>query len=103
MQDYGGRTGPGWDCGRCRLNGPNNLLLHCRFYDSMIKGQFIMANQPNPHMIGLWEGTGAPERNPRDTGRMCKLHTDSDPRPELNPGPWRREAAVLTTVPHLVL
>ena len=21
---------PGWDCGRCRLDGPNGLLLHCR-------------------------------------------------------------------------
>jgi len=29
--------GPGWDCGRCRLDGPNDLLLHCsilRCYDS---------------------------------------------------------------------
>ena len=24
------RVGPGWDCGRCRLDGPNGLLLHCR-------------------------------------------------------------------------
>jgi len=21
----------GWDCGRCRLDGPNGLLPHCRF------------------------------------------------------------------------
>eukprot|EP00061_Rhincodon_typus_P011896 g37256.t1 len=30
---------------------------------------------------------------------MCKLHTDSRPRVELNPDPWRCEAAVLTTEP----
>ena len=23
-------VGPGWDCGRCRLDGPNGLFLHCR-------------------------------------------------------------------------
>ena len=39
------------------------------------------------------------EETHADTGRMCKLHTDSDPSWDLNPGPWRREAAVLTTVP----
>ena len=38
-----------------------------------------------------------PEESYADTGRMCKLHTDSDLRPELNLGPWRCEAAVLTT------
>ena len=37
-----------------------------------------------------------PEETHADTGRMCKLHTDNDPRPELNPGPLRYEAAVLT-------
>ena len=40
-----------------------------------------------------------PEETLADTGRMCKLHTDSDPSRELNPGPWRYEAAMLTTVP----
>ena len=23
-------VGPGWDCGRCRLDGPNGLFLRCR-------------------------------------------------------------------------
>jgi len=23
-------VGPGWDCGRCRLDGPNGLFLYCR-------------------------------------------------------------------------
>ena len=23
-------VGPGWDCGRCRLDGPKGLSLHCR-------------------------------------------------------------------------
>ena len=32
-----------------------------------------------------------------DMGRMCKLHTDSDLRPELNPGLWCCEAAVVLT------
>ena len=27
--------GPGWDCGRCRLDGLNGLLLHCR--DSILE------------------------------------------------------------------
>ena len=63
------------------------------------KGQFTMANPPNLHIFGLWEETGAPRGNPRRHGRICKLHTDSDPRQESNPGPWSCEAAVLTTVP----
>ena len=52
-----------------------------------------MANQPNLHIFGLWEETGA------DTGRMCKLHTRNDPSRELNLGPWSCEAALPTTVP----
>ena len=28
------------------------------------KGQFSMANQPNPHIFGLWKETGAPGGNP---------------------------------------
>ena len=39
-----------------------------------------------------------PEETHVDTMRACKLHTDSDPRLELNLGPWRCEAAALTTV-----
>ena len=38
------------------------------------------------------------EETHADTGRTCKLHTDSDPRLESNPGPWSCEAAVPTTV-----
>ena len=40
-----------------------------------------------------------PEETHADMGRTCRLHTVSDPRLELNPGSWRCEAAVLTTVP----
>ena len=39
-----------------------------------------------------------PDETHADTRRMCKLHTDSDPSRESNPGPWSCEAAVLTTV-----
>ena len=42
---------------------------------------------------------GHPEETQADTVRTCKLRTDSDPSWESNPGPWRCEAAVLTTVP----
>jgi len=35
-----------------------------------------------------------PEETHTDTRRMCKLQS---PRLDLNPGPWRCEAAVLTT------
>jgi len=38
------------------------------------------------------------EQTHADTGKMCKLHTDSHPRPESNPSPWICEVAVLTTV-----
>ena len=90
-----------------------------------------MANQPNPHIFGLWEETGAPGGNPRSHGanmqfsmanppnlhifglweetgasggNLCRHDENvktpySHPRPELNLGPWRCEAAVLTTVP----
>ena len=40
-----------------------------------------------------------PEETYADTGRMCKLHTDSHPSRESNPDHWSCEAAVLTTVP----
>ncbi|KAK3508340.1 hypothetical protein QTP70_022085, partial [Hemibagrus guttatus] len=40
-------------------------------------GQFRDANQPTMHVFGLGEETGAPEGNPRGTGRTCKLHTHS--------------------------
>ncbi|XP_072420248.1 A-kinase anchor protein 8-like isoform X2 [Chiloscyllium punctatum] len=38
-----------------------------------------------------------PEETHADTRSMCKHHTDSCLRQELNPGLWRCEAAVLTT------
>ena len=58
-----------------------------------------MANQPNPHIFGVWEETGASRGTHADTRRMCKLHTDSHLRPESNSGPWRCEEVMLTTVP----
>ena len=33
VNSRGYRTGPGWDCGLCRLNEQNRLLLCRRFYD----------------------------------------------------------------------
>ncbi|XP_072370310.1 integrator complex subunit 6 isoform X3 [Scyliorhinus torazame] len=38
-----------------------------------------------------------------NTGRMCKLHTDSDPEPRSTLGPRRREAAMLSTATVLPL
>ena len=48
------------------------------------------------HLLCTFLGCGGETH--ADTGRMCKLHTDSDPEPGSNLGPQRREAAVLTTV-----
>ena len=64
------------------------------------KGQSLsMGNQPNLHIFGLWEETGAPGGNPcRHKENVQTPHTDSDPSRESNPGPWSCEAAVLTTV-----
>jgi len=39
----------------------------CRIIESTV-GQFIMANQLNLHIFGLWEETGAPGGNPRRHG-----------------------------------
>ena len=39
------------------------------------------------------------EKTHADMGRLCTLHTDSDPNRDSNPGPWCCEAAVLTIVP----
>ena len=58
-----------------------------------------MANPPNPPNFGFGRKLEHPEETYADTERMCKLHTDSDPRPELILGSWRCEAAVLTIVP----
>jgi len=52
-----------------------------------------------PHTYTSLECGRKPEETHSDTGRLCKLYTDSDLRPELNPAPWRCDAAVLTTVP----
>ncbi|XP_059495557.1 RNA-binding protein 14-like isoform X3 [Stegostoma tigrinum] len=43
-------------------------------------GQFRMASPSNVHIYGLREETHA------NTWRICKLHSDSHPRLELNPG-----------------
>jgi len=57
-----------------------------------------MANPPNLHIFELWEETGA-------SGGISRRHRKnvqtphSHPKPESNMGPWRCEAAVLTTVP----
>jgi len=48
-----------------------------------------MANPSNLHICGVWEETGA---------RADSAQTVTQGR-EWNPGPWRCEAAVLTTVP----
>ena len=61
------------------------------------KGQFRMANQPNLHIFGLWEETGAPGGNPRRHRENVQT-PHSDPSQDSNPGPWSCEAAVLTTV-----
>ena len=58
------------------------------------KGQFSMANQPNPY--SFVRKPEHPEETHADTGRICRLQL---PRPKLNPGPWRCEAAVLTIEP----
>jgi len=60
-----------------------------------------MANQPNAHIFGLWEETGAPGGNPCLHGENVQT-PHSHPKSELNPGPWLREAAVLTTLPLFV-
>ena len=49
------RLGPRWDCGRCRLDGPNGLLLHCR--DSVIYDQLpekIGTIQKAKCLIKIW-------------------------------------------------
>jgi len=43
--------------------------------------------------------TGAPGGNPRRQGENVQTPHREWPSPESNPGPWRCEAAVLTTVP----
>eukprot|EP00061_Rhincodon_typus_P008530 g31224.t1 len=55
-----------------------------------------MANPPTLHIFRLWRKLEHPEEAHAGTGRMCKLHTDSNLRVELNLGPWRCETAVLT-------
>jgi len=57
-----------------------------------------MSNTPNLYIFWTVGGKQSIGEIHADTGRTCQLHTDSDPRLELNPGPWRCEAAVLPTV-----
>ena len=40
-------------------------LIALTYASQDTKGNFSMANQPNPHIFGLWEETGAPGRYPR--------------------------------------
>jgi len=54
-----------------------------------------MANPPNPHCGRKPEH---PEQTHSHGENVQTLHRQS-PRLELNPDPWRCEAAVLTTVP----
>jgi len=51
------------------------------------------------HLLDCGRKSEHPEETHADTGRTCRLHTDSDPSQESNTGPRRYEAAVLTTVP----
>ena len=86
------------------------LILHCR--DSMIftlliplilRDNSAWSIHLNCTSLDCGRKPEHPEEAPAHMGRMRKLHTDSDPRQELNPGPWRCEAAVLTTVPPIML
>ena len=65
--------------GRCRLGGPKGLFLYCNFLCSL----FLDCGRKPEH----------PEETHANTGRMCKLHTDSDPRLKLNrvPGAVREQ------------
>jgi len=56
MWDYGDRTGPGWDCCQCRLDGPNGLFLQCRFYDSL----FLLPGAGWPRMRTAGHKLGPP-------------------------------------------
>jgi len=40
-------------------------------------GQFSTANQPIPHIFGVWEETGAPGGNPRRHGGECANSTQT--------------------------
>eukprot|EP00061_Rhincodon_typus_P009552 g33146.t1 len=51
-----------------------------------------MANPPSLHIFGPEHL----EENHADMERMCKLHTDSCPRMELNLGPLAREGELRT-------
>ena len=50
-------------------------------------------------MFGVGKKPEHPEKTHVNVGKICKLHTDSHPRPDLNRDPWRCQAAVLTIVP----
>ena len=52
--------GPGWDCGRCRPDGPNGLFLHCR--DSMI-------SMKRSRVLIDREGANGPRRRENSPGR----------------------------------
>ena len=48
--------------------------------------QFSVTNPQELYISGLLEQTGHPDETHADTGRICKIHTDSNPQLELNPG-----------------
>ena len=50
------------------------------------KGQFSMANPPNPHIFGLWEETGEPGGNPRRHGENVQTPHRQWPEAEIEPG-----------------
>jgi len=59
-----------------------------------------MANPRNCTSLGVWEETGAPGGNPHRHGENVQTPHRQRPSREYNPGPWRCEAAMLTTVLH---
>ena len=38
--------GSGWDCGRCRLDGLNSLLLHCRILNLNLNQKLVRHDLP---------------------------------------------------------
>ena len=80
----------------------NPLVVTFQHLFGYVEGEISMANSPNLHIFCTVGGNWSTRRETHaDTGRMCKLHTDSDPAGNRTQVPWRCEAAVLTTVPPL--
>ena len=65
--------GPGWDCGRCRLDGLNGLLLHCRDSTILFYAPSLPTEElPNLHIFGLWEEIGASGGNSHGHGEKVQ-------------------------------